>query len=236
MQKSWYDKSRLALKLKTLPIFTIEIMKIYCLSGLGADKKAFQNIHIKGATLVHIEWLSPLPKETMASYAKRLYEENIVEDDYYLMGLSFGGMLAQEFSKIHQPKRLILLSTIPSSGSLPIYLRFLGKLRFHHILPNRVIKSVNFITRYLFGTQDPRVEKLFRQIQADTDPKYIRWAIGTIVNWKNSVTVNALRVHGSKDKLLPLKFEVDHIVQGGGHLMLIDHSEEVNKAISEYLA
>lgn len=210
-------------------------MKIYCLSGLGADEKAFQYLSPEGAEFIHIPWIDPLPKENMESYARRLYDENIREEEYNLMGLSFGGMLAQEFSKINQPNNLILLSTISSRKELPFYLKTAGAIRIHRLLPNNLIKSTNWITRYLFGTQDARVQKIFNDIQKDTDPKYIRWAISAILGWDNTEKIPGLRIHGERDKLLPKRFKVDHTIKNGGHLMLIDYADEVTKHINQQL-
>lgn len=210
-------------------------MKIYCLSGLGADKKAFQYLTIENAELIHIEWIDPLPHESLENYAQRLFEINIKDEQYNLMGLSFGGMLAQEFSKLQTPKNLILISTISSRKDLPTFLKIAGAIKLHRIIPNRLIKSVNFITRYLFGTQDPKVDKLFRQIQKDTDPSYVKWAIDAILSWNNKQQINSIRLHGDNDKLLPLKYKVDNQIKTGGHLMLIDHAAEVSSIINKQL-
>ena len=210
-------------------------MKIYCLSGLGADKKAFQYLTIENAELIHIEWIDPLSHESLESYARRLFEINIKDEQYNLMGLSFGGMLAQEFSKLKTPENLILISTISSRNDLPKLMKLAGAIRLHRIIPNRLIKSVNFITRYLFGTQNPKVDQIFRQIQKDTDPCYVKWAIDAILGWNNKEQVKGIRLHGDNDKLLPLKHNVENVIRNGGHLMLIDHSAEVSSIINQQL-
>ena len=210
--------------------------KLYCLSGLGADKKAFQYLSIENVELIHIEWIDPLPKETLQSYAERLFTQHIDEtQDYLIMGLSFGGMLAQEFAKIKSPERLFLISTISSGSKLPFYLRVAGSLKVHRLLPDRLIKSTNFITRYLFGTQDEKVEIIFKQIQKDSDPKYIRWAIGAILTWRNDQPHQGVHIHGSKDRLLPLKEKAQFVVKDGGHLMLIDHADKVSSILNEQI-
>lgn len=95
------------------------IKKIYCLSGLGIDERAFANIHIPNYTLVFIPWIEPLENESLPSYAIRMFESTKIEDDYILMGVSFGGMIAQEFEKIKKPKHLFIISSMSSSESLP---------------------------------------------------------------------------------------------------------------------
>lgn len=46
-------------------------MKLYCLSGLGVDKRAFQNINVKGVELVHINWIDPVSNELLALYDRK---------------------------------------------------------------------------------------------------------------------------------------------------------------------
>ena len=74
-------------------------MKLYCLSGLGTDERAFKHIHIEGVELVHVPWIDFKENESLQSYAKRLFEATKPEDDYNLIGLSFGGMIAAEWEK-----------------------------------------------------------------------------------------------------------------------------------------
>lgn len=87
-------------------------MKLYCLSGLGVDKRAFQNFHPEGIELVHINWIDPKKNEALEVYAQRLFETVDPEQDYNLLGVSFGGMIASEFAKIRKPKRMFFVSTI----------------------------------------------------------------------------------------------------------------------------
>lgn len=75
-------------------------MKLYCLSGLGVDEKAFKNIKARDVDLVNVKWISPLPKESIKDYARRLFAELNPEEGYNLLGVSFGGMIAVEFAKI----------------------------------------------------------------------------------------------------------------------------------------
>ena len=210
-------------------------MKIYCLSGLGADEKAFKYIQPQGVELIHLKWIDPKKGETLESYAGRMFEEYIHDEEYYLMGLSFGGMLAQEFSKIRKPKKLFLISTIDNKNQLSSLFKAIGYSKLYRLIPNRSLTSTNKITRYIFGTQDHRVDEIFDQIQADGDPQYIRWAMSAILKWRNISTVEGIRIHGDNDKLLPIRSNIKYLIKGGGHLMLIDHGEEVTKIIEENL-
>jgi hypothetical protein len=59
--------------------------------------------------------------------------------------------------------------------------------------------------------------------------------MNAILGWGNREMVKGIRIHGDNDKLLPLRFKVEHTIKGGGHLMLIDHGEEVSRIIESHL-
>ncbi|WP_052598384.1 alpha/beta hydrolase [Aureispira sp. CCB-QB1] len=70
--------------------------KVYCISGLGADKRVFAALKLPEIELVHIAWLSPSIDDTMGSYAKKLLPQIDTSTSVTILGLSFGGMLAVE--------------------------------------------------------------------------------------------------------------------------------------------
>ncbi len=80
-------------------------MKLFCLSGLGVDHRTFKNLQLKDVELVHIPWIDPLKNESLTEYSRRLFESISIPEEYNLIGVSFGGMIAQEFEKIRKPSR-----------------------------------------------------------------------------------------------------------------------------------
>lgn len=85
-------------------------MKIYAISGLGADERAFQFLEFP-YEVVHVKWITPEGDESMSSYAKRLCAQVDTSEPFALVGLSFGGMLATEMCKFIKPVHTILLSS-----------------------------------------------------------------------------------------------------------------------------
>lgn len=208
-------------------------MKLYCLSGLGVDERAFQNIKAQGVELVHIGWIDPLPKETLKHYAKRLFDQMNPEDGYSLLGVSFGGMIATEFAKIKQPNKLYLISTMNSTSQLPFIFKIGSALRLYKIVPTGMVRQSNFITNYLFGTKTKEDKKLLNEILRDTDPKFLKWAIGAIVNWKNTAKPNGITIHGTNDKILPLHQETQYKIDDGGHFMIVNRGKEISAILEK---
>ncbi|MBK9635436.1 MAG: hypothetical protein IPO64_13330 [Bacteroidetes bacterium] len=100
------------------------------------------------------------------------------------------------------------------------------------MLPNSLIKPPRFILGYLFGSEN---RKLLHQIIKDTKPEFIRWALKTIVRWSNDSNITeTIRIHGTKDRLIPLKGNAIK-VEDGGHFMIVDRAKEISKIINEQL-
>lgn len=203
-------------------------MKIYCLSGLGVDKKAFQNLKVEGVELIHIDWIRPEKSESLEHYAKRLFDLSNLPQEYNLLGLSFGGMIATEFSKIRKPQKLYLISSMSTRKELRPLFKLIGFLRLHRIVPMSLLKRTNFITNYFFGVKTAEEIKLLRQILKETDPYFLKWALNAILNWKNTERPLATIIHGTSDKILPIEKNVDHIISGGGHFMIVSRAEEIS--------
>ena len=96
-------------------------MKAYFIPGLGADCRVFKNIKLPDSFIrINLEWIHPVEEESLESYALRMGEKIDASEPFILIGLSFGGMLAIEISKIKPPVELVLISTIHISDELPI--------------------------------------------------------------------------------------------------------------------
>ncbi|WLD22734.1 alpha/beta hydrolase [Flavobacterium dauae] len=205
--------------------------KIYIFSGLGVDKRVFDNIDFSDLNAVFVDWINPLKDESLESYAQRISKD--FEKDCILIGLSFGGMLAVEVSKIIQTKRVILIASAKNKNELPKWFLLAGRLRLNHLVPSLLLKTTNFSTNWLFGAVTPLEKQLLKNIIKDTDPKFLKWAINQIVNWKNiAVPQNCIHIHGTNDRILPSKYlKVDYTIKNGGHFMTVNKAKEIESII-----
>jgi len=74
------------------------------------------------------------------------------------------------------------------------------------------------------------------EIIRDTDPKFIKWALKTIIKWRSDFKpLNCIRIHGTRDKLIPLKGEAI-LVKDGQHFMIVDRAAEVSTIINNQIA
>ena len=113
-------------------------MKIYQVSGLGANANAFRNLRLEdGFEQVYVPWLSPEKDETLAHYTERMLENINPTEDFLLMGLSFGGIIVQEMNRFIDPKHTILVSTVKNRTEIPKLFRFSSQTNAHKIIPMR---------------------------------------------------------------------------------------------------
>ena len=208
-------------------------MKIYALSGLGADERAFQKLKLKGE-FIPIKWLEPKKNESLKSYAHRLGEQIDTSEDFVLLGLSFGGMLASELNKTLKPKLTILLSTASTKSELPSYFPIVCFLRLPWILPASWFKPPDWITNRYFRLKRNPDRVLIKKIMKDSDPKFLKWAIGAMMKWDNvTVPENVLRIHGANDPVLPNRKLPETITIGKGHLIIFDQANRISEIVNE---
>ena len=76
-----------------------------------------------------------------------------------------------------------------------------------------------------------------QQLIRDTDPAFVRWALGAIVNWDcKDFSGDYIHIHGSGDLILPMKYtKPTHIIKKAGHLMVLTQAIEINNILQAVL-
>ncbi|MDX1936198.1 MAG: alpha/beta hydrolase [Flavihumibacter sp.] len=211
---------------------------VYFISGLGADKRVFKYIQLpEGYNAVYLDWLKPGHKEALTAYAQRMAAGINTTQPFVLLGLSMGGMIATEIAKLYPPQQLILLSSIPHHTQLPFYFKWAGKLHLQKIVPLSFVKAAAK-TKRLFTNEKNEDKQLIRQLIAETDNYFLRWAMSAIVNWKGGIpSAGYVHIHGDRDEILPHRFvQPTHTVKRGSHLMVLTRPRAINEILSTVLA
>jgi pimeloyl-ACP methyl ester carboxylesterase len=204
---------------------------IYCISGLGADERLFQNLHIPEADLIHLKWIAHEANDDVVSYAHKLARQ-INETNPILMGVSFGGMLAIEIAKLTGASKVFLVSSIKTAGDLPQIYHVAKSLHLVSLIPSFLIKRPSFLTDYIFGATDKKDKDLLHDYLRNSDVRYIKWALNAILHWENRMRENIIHVHGANDKVIPLPPGVDYKISGG-HFVVFNRAKEISKIISK---
>jgi pimeloyl-ACP methyl ester carboxylesterase len=205
---------------------------LYLFSGLGADKRIFQRLDLSGYSVNYIDWNIPLEDETIEHYASRLLSQ-ITTPKPTLIGLSFGGIMAIEVAKQVETEKVILISSIKSGNEVPFYYRWMARAGIHKHIPSGFFKNTNFVTNWLFGSVTPFDQQLLKEILSETNPKFFAWALDQIIQWKNqTIPRNLVHIHGTGDRILPIRFSgYDIVVEKGGHFMTLNKAEEINRIL-----
>jgi len=213
-------------------------MNVYFISGLGADRRAFQRIVLPPQyTIHHIDWVKPMKRETLNQYAQRLTQFIDTTQPFALVGLSFGGMIATAMTAFVKPVKTILLSSIGCAGELPWYFRLAGSLRIHKLVPQVLYNRPTELAHWLFGARSKTERKALSTIIADADPDFVRWAIGAILTWKNNRRpAHLFHIHGGRDKILPIHCtKPDVVIAKGSHFMVWTHASTISKMLERAL-
>lgn len=212
-------------------------MNTYFISGLGADKRIFSKLKLsEKINIIHIDWINPNKNETLEAYAQRLSRIIDTSQPFALIGVSFGGMIAVEIAKILAPTTTVIISSTMLSKQLPRLYRFAGKLGLLKLIPAKLLKSSNRLTQnYYFGTRSGSEKTLLSKIIKDTDPYFLKWAIGSILGWKNNIKPERIyHIHGTNDKILYSKTaKPDYIIENGTHFMVYQNAKEISGIIDK---
>jgi pimeloyl-ACP methyl ester carboxylesterase len=211
---------------------------VYFISGLGADKRVFQFLNLKEIDCRFIKWNEPEKKEGLASYCGKLIKQIDITSDVVLVGVSFGGIIAQEISKIIPCKKIIIISSIKSKNEFSWQLKLARKLQLHSIVPLWLLTLSNKITAdYYFGIETKEESKLLHEIIKDTDPKFLVWAIHQIMNWQSEKYPNNLiHIHGTSDRIFPIKnIQTSLEIPNGGHFMIVNKASQLEPLIFDII-
>lgn len=209
---------------------------IYCISGLGADEKVFDNLQLNGHELRYIPWLKPEKKETIKAYAARM-ASYIKHESPILIGVSFGGMMGIEIARMMHIQKLIIVSSIRSTEEMPKWMKVAGKIKLNKVLPVKSYKFTEKIDNRRLGVSTEAEKIMVRAYRKKADPVYLDWAIDKILNWKNDwQPENLVHIHGDMDKIFPIKrLNPHHVIKAGTHMIIYNRAKEVAACIEKEL-
>lgn len=214
------------------------MIHVYLMPGMAANPSIFENISLPSASYTThlLEWQLPEPGESLSQYALRM-TQFIKHDDIVLLGVSFGGVLVQEMAKHIKVRKLILVSTVKSKYELPRRMKLSRKLKLYKALPASLIEDVDKLAKYAFGETIKNRVDLYQKYLSMNDRRYMKWAVKEMVCWdQETPTENAIHIHGTADKVFPVKYINNCIeVQDGTHIMVITRAKWFNEHLPKLI-
>ena len=215
--------------------------RIIFLPGLGTDERLIQPQRSLPADIEVPGWLQPLhERESLPSYAKRLAATLDTSTPFYLAGISFGGMLAQEVARHVRPQRIFLLSSCTSRRGIPHVYRVAGDVLLPYLIPAILnpLKSLPSRVRSLGPSHMLACNRVVQEMVRDCSPELFRWSVQALLAWEGHAEPIApiLHVKGNRDVVLPHHLSrPTHLIAGAGHLMNMTHADRVNEIIARHL-
>jgi pimeloyl-ACP methyl ester carboxylesterase len=208
---------------------------IYFVSGTGANSKIFERIELpeKQFEMHFLEWILPLSKnETVESYALRM-SEKIQHPSPILVGVSFGGIIVQEMSKIKSCEKIVLISSIKNKYELPKKLRIIRDTKTYLLAPTTQIKNIENLISFIFGDKSKKRIEAYQSYLSVRNPLYLNWAIKQALIWNQTeVLPNTIHIHGDQDPIFPIKYIKDCItIPKGSHIMIITKAKKISSIL-----
>jgi pimeloyl-ACP methyl ester carboxylesterase len=212
---------------------------IYFMPGLAADKEIFEHLNLSSEkySFHYLKWIQPIDlSETIADYALRL-SNDIKEKNPVLVGVSFGGIIVQEMSKFLITQQIILISSVKTTNELPKRIRISKFIKIHKLFPITIVSNFEKYTKYFLGKSLKKRAKIYKKYLSVRDKTYLNWAINNVVNWEqNSPQKNLIHIHGTNDRIFPIKnIENTITINGGTHIMILTKAKEISKIIDTTL-
>lgn len=212
---------------------------LYFVPGLAASSKIFEYLTLpKERFECHfLEWKMPFSvDESIVAYSLRMCEE-IKHENPVLVGVSFGGIVAQEMSKHIVCKQIILISSLKNKSELPTFLKIAQITKIYKLFPAKFVANIELYTAYFLGNYLQKRAKLYKKYLSVRNPMYLHWGIYNVLHWKQKETLtNVEHLHGTADVVFPIKYISNCIkIPNGSHEMVLMNSKIISSELVKIL-
>jgi len=159
------------------------IYNVYMMPGMAANPKIFDFISLPQNFIIHyLEWEIPDIDESLKDYSSRFLNK-IKGENIVLIGVSFGGIIIQEISKLINPIKTIIISSVKSKNELPLIMQLSRKTKAYKFFNVKWINDFESLALFVFGPIVKNRIELYRKYLSVRDENYLMWSIDQIVNW-----------------------------------------------------
>ncbi len=212
---------------------------IYFVPGMAANSKIFEHIQLDTTKYEchFLAWKIPVSKvESIEAYAQRMCDE-ITHKNPILIGVSFGGLIVQEMSKLIACDKMILISSVKSNLEFPKRLKFALLSKAYKLFPATFIENLDSYVDYFLGDYQQKKIEAYKKYMSVRNAVYLHWAIYTLLHWKQTNTLqNISHIHGTNDSVFPSKHISNFIaIEGGTHAMILTKGKRISLEIEKIL-
>ncbi|WP_028892959.1 alpha/beta hydrolase [Tenacibaculum sp. 47A_GOM-205m] len=210
---------------------------LYFVPGLAANTKIFERISLpeEHFELHFLDWMLPTSiNESIEEYALRLCAK-IQHKNPILVGVSFGGIIVQEMSKIIDCKKVIIISSIKSNKELPRRLKLAQITKAYKLFPSKIIANIESYEHYFFNDYLKKRAELYKIYLSIRDKDYLQWAIYNVLHWQQKEPLkDIIHIHGKKDEVFPIKHIKNSIeIENGTHVMILNKAKTISEILKK---
>ena len=172
--------------------------------------------------------------KSIQSYAQRLCAK-IQHRNPILIGVSFGGIIVQEMSKIIDCKKVIIISSVKNNKEFPKRFKLAQITKAYKLFPSKVISNIESYEHYFFNDYLKKRAELYKIYLSVRDKEYLQWAIYNVLHWKQEKSIpNIIHIHGKKDEVFPIKYIKNAIeVENGTHVMILNKAKTISEILKK---
>lgn len=201
--------------------------------GMAASSDIFKRINLPEDEIesYFMHWVKPKKQEELDDYCRRISSQ-IKHDQMVLVGVSFGGIIVQHLATFLNVKKVIIISSVKSAKEFPRRMKFSRFTNLHKCLPTGTLKHMDLLLKYSYGVAPARLH-LYKKYLSMNSKNYLDWALHRLIHWDSPVLpVPLIHIHGSDDKVFPIKYISDCItVPNATHVMILNRYKWFNEQL-----
>jgi pimeloyl-ACP methyl ester carboxylesterase len=203
--------------------------QVYLIPAPDMDERAIEAVSLEGVEFVRIN----LPKLTRHSNLKEVTNQlsrQIELPKPIILGFCYGGVLAVELGKQIEVEQIIVVSGVTNNQEI-VFSRKVLALGFCFV-PEMVLRAVGMTAAFLLNNvlrMDVKIPRIWAKVDQN------RFILKHALNFDcRGAKGKIVRIHGSKDRVVPLaRSAAEYIIKGGGHFMFIHRRRDVLQAIGQ---
>ncbi len=212
-------------------------MRVFLITGFALDKRAFALMDLPSETYRTLDLIPILKGESLREYAARMAKEIGLAPGDIIGGVSLGGMLALEMSRLVDVAGLILIA----SATHPRHIRKRFKLwaPIAEWVPRSVIRRIFTLIPRILALQNmlsPEGQALLADIMGGFPPNLLQTFPMMILRWPGcDPGVPYRHIHAQGDWLIRPSGDpaAMTILPGRNHLITVSHAKVVRGLVMD---
>jgi pimeloyl-ACP methyl ester carboxylesterase len=213
-------------------------LKLHLIPGVAADRRIFEKLELPGHEMKVLELPEMTAGSSIRDYVEKLAAGVVKEKPHVLIGMSMGGMIAQELAALTSPALVIIISSWKEPGEMPVSLKALRGTHPERVLTSKLIKRILPLLYWQMGAENDEDRALIDSFVQTMPLDQIKAQLDASLNWNgpSSPFKKLVHIHGDNDHLMPIADIKGAIpVKDGGHMMVFNKAAEISELIKAHL-